>query len=113
MGKGVKLKYQQGIVKAFARIVREDGVLGLSLHAHWSDLKQPIKKVELRVRGCDSTLEIGVPELEVAEIEADVRLPSGGTVMFELPGTKGQHQLVFVTATAVDPARYQPFGPRK
>jgi hypothetical protein len=90
--------------------VIEEGMAGLSVHALWSDLKQPIKEVELKIKDCDSTLKIGVPEVDVAEIKADVRLPLGGTVMFELPESKSGHMVVFVTVSSITADKLQ--GPK-
>jgi hypothetical protein len=68
------------------------------LYASLSELQKPIKSIVLQFKGQPGALEVQKPELEVAEVRADVEIPDGSTVLFELPRKADRHLIVLITA---------------
>ncbi|MCB9888902.1 MAG: hypothetical protein H6836_04945 [Planctomycetes bacterium] len=78
------------------------GFAGLDVHVHFAQLQRPIRTVRVNVAGCPKQIEIGVPEVDVAEVRAAARVPLGGAVLLELPRAK--NRIVVILRVTANPA---------
>lgn len=92
---------QDGVELQGSHVVLDDGLLGLSWHIRISDLLRPIPKLEKDL-GVGQPVTIQLPDVAVAEFDADVRLARGELGVFPGPELRGKRVIVVISARIVD-----------